>query len=50
VLPVVSGLGVLDMVVLGAAGVMAVALAVRAARNLRELARREPAVRVQAAP
>ena len=50
VVPVVSGLGVLDMVVLGAAGVMAVALAVRAARNLRELARREPAVRVQAAP
>ena len=36
--------------VLGAAGVMLLALAVRAWRNLRELARREPAVRFQAAP
>jgi phosphatidylglycerophosphate synthase len=50
VAPVVSGLSVLDIVVLGAAGVMVLALAVRAWRNLRELARREPAVRVQAAP
>jgi archaetidylinositol phosphate synthase len=50
VAPVVSGLGVLDAVVLGAAAVMVLALAVRASRNLRELARREPAVRVQAAP
>jgi archaetidylinositol phosphate synthase len=44
------GITVLDVVVLGAAGVMAVALAVRASRNLRELARREPAVRPQTAP
>jgi archaetidylinositol phosphate synthase len=50
VAPVVSGLSVLDVVVLGAAGVMVLALAVRAWRNLRELARREPAVRPQAAP
>jgi archaetidylinositol phosphate synthase len=50
VAPVVSGLSVLDVVVLGAAGVMMLALAVRAWRNLRELARREPAVRLQAAP
>jgi archaetidylinositol phosphate synthase len=50
VVPVVSGLSVLDVVVLGAAGVMMLALAVRAWRNLRELARREPAVRLQAAP
>jgi phosphatidylglycerophosphate synthase len=50
VAPVVSGPGVLDAVVLGAAAVMVLALAVRASRNLRELARREPAVRVQAAP
>jgi phosphatidylglycerophosphate synthase len=48
VAPVISGLSVLDVVVLGAAGAMVMALAVRAARNLRELARREPAVRVQA--
>jgi phosphatidylglycerophosphate synthase len=44
------GMTVLDVAVLGAAGAMAVALAVRAWRNLRELARREPAVRLQAAP
>ena len=50
VAPIVSGLSVLDIVVLGAAGVMVLALAVRAWRNLRELARREPAVRFQAAP
>jgi archaetidylinositol phosphate synthase len=50
VAPVVSGLSVLDVVVLGAAGVMMLALTVRAWRNLRELARREPAVRLQAAP
>jgi len=50
VAPVVSGLSVLDVVVLGAAGMMMLALAVRAWRNLRELARREPAVRLQAAP
>jgi archaetidylinositol phosphate synthase len=50
VVPVVSGLSVLDVVVLGAAGAMMLALAVRAWRNLRELARREPAVRLQAAP
>ena len=48
VAPVISGFMVLDVVVLGAAGVMLLALLVRAARNLRELARREPAVRVQA--
>ena len=36
------GITVLDVVALGAAGAMAVALGVRAARNLRELARREP--------
>jgi archaetidylinositol phosphate synthase len=44
------GMTVLDVVVLGAAAAMAVALAVRASRNLRELARREPAVRAQTAP
>ena len=44
-----SGLSVLDVALLGAAGAMAVALTVRAARNLRELARREPAVRPGAA-
>src|SRR5215208_5933031 len=38
------GITMLDVVVLGAAGAMAIGLAVRAARNLRELARREPAV------
>jgi archaetidylinositol phosphate synthase len=47
--PVISILGVgitvLDVVVLGAAAAMAGALALRAARNLRELARREPAQR-----
>jgi phosphatidylglycerophosphate synthase len=48
VAPVIAGLSVLDVVVLGAAGAMLLALLVRAARNLRELARREPAVRVQA--
>jgi phosphatidylglycerophosphate synthase len=44
------GITVLDVVVLGAAALMLGALGVRAARNLRELARQEPAVRVQAAP
>jgi phosphatidylglycerophosphate synthase len=44
------GITVLDVVVLGTAAAMAVALAVRASRNLRELARREPAVRPQTAP
>ena len=39
------GITVLDVVALGAAAAMAVALGVRAARNLRELARREPAQR-----
>ena len=39
------GITVLDVVALGAAGAMLVALGVRAARNLRELARREPAQR-----
>jgi archaetidylinositol phosphate synthase len=38
------GVGVLDVVGLGLAALMLGALAVRAARNLRELARREPAV------
>jgi archaetidylinositol phosphate synthase len=38
------GIGVLDLVGLGLAALMLGALAVRAARNLRELARREPAV------
>ena len=48
----IAGLGVsvLDVVGLGGAAAMLAALAVRAARNLRELARREPAVRLQAAP
>jgi archaetidylinositol phosphate synthase len=52
VAPVIAGVAVLDAVVLGAAAVMVLALAVRAAGNLRELARREPAVRPtpQAAP
>ncbi|HEX5617848.1 MAG TPA: CDP-alcohol phosphatidyltransferase family protein [Solirubrobacteraceae bacterium] len=52
VAPVIAGVTVLDAVVLGAAAVMLLALAVRAAGNLRELARREPAVRPtpQAAP
>jgi archaetidylinositol phosphate synthase len=38
------GVGVLDVVGLGLAALMLGALTVRAARNLRELARREPAV------
>ena len=42
------GLTVLDVVVLGAAAVMAAALAVRAAGTLRVLAAREPAGRVRA--
>jgi archaetidylinositol phosphate synthase len=56
VAPAISilGLGItaLDVVALGAAGAMAVALGVRASRNLRELARREPAHRpaAQVAP
>jgi phosphatidylglycerophosphate synthase len=56
VTPAMSLLGievtVLDVVALGAAAAMALALGVRAARNLRELARREPAHRptVHAAP
>jgi len=40
--PVVAGLSLLDVVVLGVAGAMAVALVARALRNLRELARLEP--------
>src|SRR5829696_6157018 len=43
------GLTVLDVVVLGAAGAMAAALAVRAAGTLRTLAAREPAGRVRTA-
>ena len=43
------GLGVLDVVGLGAAAAMLLALAVRAARNLRVLAEREPAGRVRPA-
>jgi hypothetical protein len=41
----VGGLGVtvLDLIGIGASGVMIVALTVRAARNLRVLAEREPA-------
>jgi archaetidylinositol phosphate synthase len=46
--PVVAGLGLLDVAVLGIAGVMVVALAVRAFRNLRDLARQEPPLRPQA--
>jgi archaetidylinositol phosphate synthase len=42
VAPVVAGLSVLDVAVLGVAGAMIVALVVRAFRNLRELARLEP--------
>ena len=49
VAPVVAGLSVLDVAVLGVAAAMLVALVVRAARNLRSLARLEPA-RPQAAP
>jgi len=47
VAPAALGMGVLDFAVLGIAGTMLAALAVRAVRNLRELARLEPA---QAAP
>jgi archaetidylinositol phosphate synthase len=39
----VAGQGLIDLVGLGAAGLMLVALGVRAARNLRVLAAREPA-------
>jgi archaetidylinositol phosphate synthase len=46
--PVVAGLGLLDVAVLGIAGVMVVALAVRAFRTLRDLARQEPPLRPQA--
>jgi archaetidylinositol phosphate synthase len=42
VAPMVAGLSVLDVAVLGVAGAMIVALVVRAFRNLRELARLEP--------
>ena len=43
------GMTVLDVIVLGAAGAMAVALAIRAAATLRTLAVREPALRPVAA-
>jgi phosphatidylglycerophosphate synthase len=43
VAPAVAGLSVLDVAVLAVAGAMIVALVVRAFRNLRELARLEPA-------
>jgi phosphatidylglycerophosphate synthase len=46
--PVVAGLGLIDVAVLGAAAVMVAALAARAFRNLRELARVEPPARPQA--
>jgi archaetidylinositol phosphate synthase len=46
--PVVAGLGLVDVAVLGAAAVMVAALAARAFRNLRELARVEPPARPQA--
>jgi phosphatidylglycerophosphate synthase len=46
--PVVAGLGLIDVAVLGAAAVMVAALAARAFRNLRELARVEPSARPQA--
>jgi len=49
VVPTALGMGLLDFVVLGIAAVMIGALGVRALRNLRELARLEPA-RPQAAP
>jgi archaetidylinositol phosphate synthase len=49
VVPTALGMGLLDFVVLGIAAVMLGALGVRAFRNLRELARLEPA-RPQAAP
>jgi archaetidylinositol phosphate synthase len=42
------GMSVLDLIALGAAGVMVVLLAVRAAGNLRELAIEEPSARVSA--
>jgi archaetidylinositol phosphate synthase len=42
------GVSALDVVALAVVALMLVALAVRAARNLRELAAREPAVRLQA--
>jgi archaetidylinositol phosphate synthase len=48
VAPVVAGLGLIDVAVLGIAGAMLAALGVRAFRNLRELARVEPAARPQA--
>ena len=50
--PTLAGLGLFDLVGLAAAAAMLLALAVRAARNLRELARREPVRRptAQAAP
>jgi phosphatidylglycerophosphate synthase len=44
------GLSVLDAVALGAVAAMLVALGVRAARNLRALAAREPVMRPQTAP
>jgi archaetidylinositol phosphate synthase len=43
--PTLSGLGLFDLVGLAAAAAMLLALGVRAARNLRELAQREPARR-----
>jgi phosphatidylglycerophosphate synthase len=49
IVPTALGMGLLDFVVLGIAAVMIGALLVRAFRNLRELARLEPA-RPQAAP
>jgi phosphatidylglycerophosphate synthase len=50
VAPAVLGMGVLDFAVLGIAAVMLAALAVRAFRNLRELARLEPARPAQTTP
>jgi archaetidylinositol phosphate synthase len=50
VAPVAYGMGVLDFVVLGIAAVMLAALVVRAFRNLRELARLEPARPAQTTP
>jgi archaetidylinositol phosphate synthase len=49
VAPVALGMGVLDFVVLGIAALMLGALVVRAFRNLRELARLEPARPAQTA-
>src|SRR5919201_6601213 len=40
--PVVAGMSIVDFLVLAVAGVMVVAVSVRALRNLRELARLEP--------